>query len=131
VNHLTVFKKLGIEPLGNRRQAWDGVLPNGNRVLVLWRDQRTSDGRFHALWRTKRQRGVGPIHRLDSLQNFVLREQPMFALLADAVDPKVSPRTVKRCDDRLLRVTEVAMGATHWFARVEALTCCDPPEVFS
>ena len=36
MNHLRMFEQMGVEPLGNRRQAWDGIRPrNGFRFLVL------------------------------------------------------------------------------------------------
>jgi hypothetical protein len=121
--HLQRFEDMGAEPLGNRRQAWDAQLSNGMRVLVLWADQRVADGRFKALQRKQhgRQHGTGPIHRLTSLQHHLFHETPLLALLAEADDPSVSPRTVKSCPNLLYRVTEVSRDETHWYVRIAPL----------
>ena len=124
MNHLRVFEKMGIEPLGNRRQAWDGVRENGHRFLVIWTDQQMKDGRYRALDRIEhgRQRGTGPVHRLTSLQLHMTYDTPMFAFLAEAMDPKAEPRTVRVCSDFLFRVTEVTRDAKHWYVRIEPMS---------
>lgn len=119
MKHLEYFRKIGAEPLGNRRQAWDGEMKDGTRVLVLWADQCVGGSKYQALRREKvRQRGTGPIHRLRSLERHMTHNIPLLAILADAVDPTQRVRTVKRAHEPLYRVTEVSRDGSHWYVRI-------------
>jgi len=115
------MKRFGLKPIGNNRQAWDFLLPDGERVLMLWHSEHEGDGVYKALQRnpSRRYRGTGPINRLTSLQRFAAGF-PLLAAIADSVDPNADPKSVKRVRSQcLVAVKDVWRDEDSWRVRIE------------